>query len=57
MELETEPALIALVNSLSVQSLPLDSIDTDEKRYANERIGQAINFIVATPYIFAQEGR
>ena len=57
MELETEPALIALVNSLSTQSLPLDSIDTDEKRYANERIGQAINFIVATPYIFAQEGR
>jgi len=57
MELETEPALITLVNSLSAQSLPLDSIDTDEKHYANGRIGQAINFIVATPYIFAQEGR
>ena len=39
MELETEPALIALVNGLSTHSLPLDSIDTDEKRYANERIG------------------
>jgi hypothetical protein len=57
IELETESALIALVNSLSTQTLPLDSIDTDEKRYANERIGQAINFIVATPYISAQEGR
>jgi hypothetical protein len=57
MELETEPALIALVNSLSTHSLPLDSLDTDEKRYANERIGGAINFIVGTPYIFAQEGR
>jgi len=57
LELETEPTLIALVNSLSTQLLPLDSIATDEKRYANERIGQAINFIVATPYIFAEEGR
>ena len=57
MELETEPALIALVNSLSTQLLPLNSIDTDDKHYANERIGQAINFIVATPYIFAEEGR
>jgi hypothetical protein len=57
MKLETEPALITLVESLSDQSLPLDSLDADQKRYANERVGQAINFIVATPYIFAEEGR
>jgi hypothetical protein len=56
-ELETEPALIALVDNLSNQSLFLASSDSDERHYANERIGQAINFIVATPYIFAQEGR
>jgi len=57
IELDTEPALIALVNSLSNQTMALDSIDADVKQYSNERIGQAINFIVATPYIFAQEGR
>jgi hypothetical protein len=57
MELETEPALIALVDSLAGQILALDSIDTDDRRDANERIGRAINFIAATPYIFVQEGR
>jgi hypothetical protein len=56
-ELETEPALIALVDNLSNQTLALNSIDADERRRADERIGLAIHFIVATPYIFAQEGR
>jgi len=57
LELETEPALIAMVENLSSRTLALDSNDTDERREANERIGQAINFIAATPYMFAQEGR
>lgn len=56
-EVETEPALIALVDNLATQTLALNSADSDERLRANERIGQAINFIVGTPYIFVQEGR
>jgi hypothetical protein len=35
----------------------LDSANSTERDKANARVGQAINFIVAMPYIFAQEGR
>jgi hypothetical protein len=56
-DLASDPALVNLVQSLSVRTLPLDSADSTERRAANARVGQAINFIVATPYIFAQEGR
>lgn len=35
----------------------LDSKDTKVRRAANHRIGQAIGFILATPYAFAQEGK
>jgi hypothetical protein len=34
----------------------LDSANSAERGAANASVGQAINFIVATPYIFAQEG-
>jgi hypothetical protein len=37
--------------------MTLDSLDSTERRIANERVGQAISFILGTPYIFAQEGR
>ena len=56
MDLETEPALMDLVENLASQTLALDSADPDARRRANESIGQAINFIAGTPYIFAQEG-
>ncbi len=56
-EIETEPAFMKLVDDLASQSLALNSSDTNERRGTNERIGQAINFISGTPYIFVQEGK
>lgn len=35
----------------------LDSGDADEREEANYRVGLAVNFIVATPYFMAQQGR
>jgi hypothetical protein len=55
-DLETDPALIALVDDISGYSLALGSPDTDIRHAANQQVGMAINFIVATPYMFAQEG-
>jgi hypothetical protein len=55
-ELSLDPALVKLVQDLRERVLPLDSADRALRAAANARIGQAINFIVATPYIFAQEG-
>ncbi len=51
------PYIVDLVNELGQRTLLLDSIDIDERETANERIGQAVNFIIGTPFIFAQEGR
>ncbi|MBT8135983.1 MAG: hypothetical protein KJO54_03110, partial [Gammaproteobacteria bacterium] len=53
----SEPAILDLVADLSSRTLLLDSVNSDERYAANRRIGMAINFIVGTPYIFAQEGR
>jgi hypothetical protein len=55
-DLTSDPRLASLVQSLGAQTLPLDSADSTERGAANARVRQAINFIVATPYIFAQEG-
>ena len=52
-----DPEVITLVNDLSGRTMQLDSAFTDDRLDANRRIGMAINFIVGTPYIFAQEGR
>lgn len=57
MELETEAALMDLIDILANQTLALNSSGPDERRGANARIGQAINFIAGTPYIFVQEGK
>ena len=56
MELEAGSAFMDLIDNLANQTLALNSSVPDERRGANERIGQAINFIVGTPYIFVQEG-
>lgn len=56
-ELESNPELETLIDWLAEQLIPLDSTDQGERQAANARIGQAINFIAATPYVFAQEGR
>ena len=55
-DLTSDPALVNLIQSLAARTLSLDSADSAERGAANERVGEAINFIVATPYIFAQEG-
>jgi hypothetical protein len=56
-DLTSDPALVNLVQSLSTRVLSLDSANSTVRDKANARVGQAINFIVAMPYIFAQEGR
>jgi len=54
---EIESGNVALrISDGSVAKMNLGSSDADEKKEANERIGLAIAFIVATPYIYAQEG-
>jgi len=44
------------INDSGIAKMNLDSNITDDRREANERVGLAIAFIVATPYIYAQEG-
>ncbi len=56
-DLRSDPALIALVDDLATRTLPIDSTTPSERANANLRVGQAINFIAATPFVFAQEGR
>ena len=56
-ELETDAAVIAVVDALGAQALALDSGDQNERMAANERVGQAVNFIASTPFMLAQEGR
>jgi hypothetical protein len=49
--------LAELVEDLGSRALPLDSADSAQRLAANRRVGQAVNFIVGTPFIFAEEGR
>lgn len=56
MDVQTDPDILTLVENLAGMSLMLGSIDKEEFRIANEHVGQAINFIIGTPYIFVQEG-
>ncbi len=49
--------IVDLVNELGQRTLLLDSIDAGERETANARVGQAANFIIGTPFVFAQEGR
>lgn len=56
-EIANDNNVRTLVTDLGNQELALNSGDTDERRRANERMGQAVAFIVASPFIFAQEGR
>ncbi len=49
--------LAELVSDLGGRTLPLDAADSAQRLAANRRVGQAINFIVGTPFIYAEEGR
>jgi hypothetical protein len=56
-ELTTNSALVTSVNALGSGVVDLGSTNATTRAEANRRVGQAINFIIATPYMFAQEGR
>lgn len=56
-ELESDQNVIAIVDALGAQTLALDSEDANLRLTANGQVGQAVNFIVTTPFMLAQEGR
>ena len=55
-DLETDADLQQIVNDMASLTLELSSSDNSLRQQANVRVGSAVNFIVATPYMFAQEG-
>jgi len=56
-ELENDRLIADKISDAGVARLELKSSDIDTKRDANTRIGKAIAFISATPYMFLQEGK
>jgi len=56
-EIESRDSLQELMRDMELAILPLDSEDPEERLNANYRVGLGINFILATPYAFLQEGR
>ena len=56
-ELQNDRLIVDKINDAGVARVELNSNDIEIKREANERIGKAIAFISATPYIFLQEGK
>ncbi|MEM7280871.1 MAG: DUF1800 family protein [Pseudomonadota bacterium] len=55
-DLETDPALQSLLDELAAMTLDLNDTNDSLRQQANVKVGSAVNFIVATPYMFAQEG-
>jgi len=49
--------LSQLIRDGATAKMNLESSDISDRRTANRRVGLAIAFIVATPYIYVQEGR
>jgi hypothetical protein len=49
--------LAELVSDLANRPLSLNSADSAQRQVANRRVGQAVNFIVGTPFVYAEEGR
>lgn len=56
-KIETDPVIQERLRDAAVARISLDSDDLDTRLTANYRVGMAINFISATPYMFAQTGR
>ena len=56
LELETDSDLLAIQQEQANTLLNLDNDTIGKQRSANRYVGQAIAFIVATPYIFARGG-
>jgi hypothetical protein len=55
-DLTTSASLQALLSTLADQTLPLSTNDAGVRQAANARVGSAINFIAATPFVFAEQG-
>lgn len=51
------PAGKAWLAKVGALRLPLDSTDADVREQSNDRMGAALDFIVATPFMLAEEGR
>ena len=56
-EIESNPDLQQLLNQLANTNLEIESENVNKRLREKEKIGLAVAFIVATPYMFAQEGR
>jgi len=56
-ELTDDTGIKRLIGDGAAAKMALDSTVVKDRREANGRVGLAIAFIVATPYIYAQEGR
>lgn len=56
-EISGDPQIRALVTELGNRTLNLKAANLEERERVNGEIGTAVNFIAATPYMFAQEGR
>ena len=54
-EINTDHVLQELMNDMAIATINLDSDDNEKRKTANFRVGLAIAFISATPYVFAQE--
>ncbi|MCP4696459.1 MAG: hypothetical protein GY862_06385 [Gammaproteobacteria bacterium] len=52
-----DTVLLDAMANWSSTALSLGGADSETRRAANQNVGQAINFIAATPFIFAQEGK
>ncbi|MBK6658960.1 MAG: hypothetical protein IPG43_12755 [Proteobacteria bacterium] len=51
------PAGKAWLAKVAAARLPLESKDADIRERTNDRIGAALDFIIATPFMLAEEGR
>ncbi len=56
-EIKHNVDLHTLYDTIKNSVMNLESIDAIEKKQANANIGLAVNFITATPYVFALEGK
>lgn len=54
---ENDPVLSASISANAAKLMQLNSADLAQRKLANIRVGRAINFITATPFMFGHEGK
>jgi len=55
-DINVDPVLQERLQDLAISTVHLESDDPNKRNAAQYRVGLAVSFIVATPYVFAQEG-